>query len=265
MVVLEVNKGRRFMSEIIAVLNQKGGVGKTTTTVNLATYLAKMNKSVLIVDADPQGNATGGLGIDKQAEVTTYQALLGLAQPELAIRETSQAGVMIMPANTNLAAAETELMNQASRETKLKDILHGLQFDYILIDCPPALSLLTINSLVAANWLLVPVQAEYYAMEGLGQLMEVFQRIKQTMNPTLNLLGVLITMYDKRTSLSEQVSGELQKYFGNSMFVTKIPRNVRLAEAPSYGKTIHEHDKWSKGARAYKQFAKEVLKRVQDK
>lgn len=265
MVVLEVNKGRRFMSEIIAVLNQKGGVGKTTTTVNLATYLAKMNKSVLIVDADPQGNATGGLGIDKQAEVTTYQVLLGLAQPELAIRETSQAGVMIMPANTNLAAAETELMNQVGRETKLKDVLSGLQFDYILIDCPPALSLLTINSLVAANWLLVPVQAEYYAMEGLGQLMEVFQRIKQTMNPALNLLGVLITMYDKRTSLSEQVSGELQKYFGNSMFVTKIPRNVRLAEAPSYGKTIHEHDKWSKGARAYKQFAKEVLKRVQDK
>lgn len=250
------------MSNIIAVLNQKGGVGKTTTTINLAAYLAKAGKTVLIVDADPQGNATSGLGIDKQAESTTYQVLLGLVKPEQSIKETSVAGVMIMPANTNLAAAETELMDQPERENRLKQALQGLHFDYILIDCPPALSLLTINALVAAQWLLVPVQAEYYAMEGLGQLMEVFQRVKQTMNPDLNLLGVLVTMYDSRTSLAEQVVAELQKYFGVGVLSTYIPRNVRLAEAPSYGKPISEHDKWSKGARAYKQVAKEVIKRT---
>ncbi len=250
------------MSQAVAILNQKGGVGKTTTTINLAAYLAKMGKSVLIVDADPQGNATSGLGIDKQADATTYQVLLGTAQPAQAIRETQVAGIALMPANTNLAAAEVELMDQPGRETRLKQALDGLNYDYILIDCPPALSLLTVNALVAADWLLVPVQAEYYAMEGLGQLMEVFQRIKQTMNPNLNLLGVLVTMYDSRTSLADQVVGELQKYFGEAVFDALIPRNVRLAEAPSHGKPISEHDKWSKGARAYKKAAKELESRI---
>lgn len=250
------------MTHTIAVLNQKGGVGKTTTTINLGAYLAKTNKSVLIVDADPQGNATSGLGIDKQTDATTYQVLLQMISPEQAIQKTSVQNVWIMPANTNLAAAETELMDQTNREARLKQSLAELHFDYILIDCPPALSLLTINALVAANWLLVPVQAEYYAMEGLGQLMDVFQRVKQTMNPNLNLLGLLVTMYDKRTSLADQVVSELKKYFTTSVFTTQIPRNVRLAEAPSYGKPISEHDKWSKGARAYKQFAKEVTNRV---
>ncbi len=252
------------MSQVIAVLNQKGGVGKTTTTINLAAYLAKMGKTVLIVDSDPQGNATSGLGLDKQTEATTYQVLLGLTTPAQAIVNTPITGVAIMPANTNLAAAEVELMNQVGQESRLKQALVGLQFDYIIIDCPPALSLLTVNALVAANWLLVPVQAEYYAMEGLGQLMDVFQRVKQTMNPNLNLLGVLVTMYDKRTSLAEQVVKELQQYFGTGVFTTQIPRNVRLAEAPSHGKPISEHDKWSKGARAYKQFAKEVVKRAEN-
>lgn len=250
------------MAHTIAVLNQKGGVGKTTTTINLAAYLSKMGKTVLIVDADPQGNATSGLGADKHAETTTYQVLIGQATAAQAVRESSVSGVSIMPANTNLAAAEVELMDQPARESKLKQALDGLQFDYILIDCPPALSLLTINALVAAHWLVIPVQAEYYAMEGLGQLMDVFQRVKQTMNPSLNLLGVLVTMYDSRTSLAEQVATELQKYFGSSVFTTQIPRNVRLAEAPSYGKPISEHDKWSKGARAYKQFAKEIINRT---
>ncbi len=250
------------MAHTIAVLNQKGGVGKTTTTINLAAYLAKTGKTVLIVDADPQGNATSGLGVDKQAETTTYQVLIGQATAAQAVRESSVSGVSIMPANTNLAAAEVELMDQPARESKLKQALDGLQFDYILIDCPPALSLLTINALAAAHWLVIPVQAEYYAMEGLGQLMDVFQRVKQTMNPSLNLLGVLVTMYDSRTSLAEQVATELQKYFGSSVFSTQIPRNVRLAEAPSYGKPISEHDKWSKGARAYKQFAKEIINRT---
>lgn len=250
------------MTHIIAVLNQKGGVGKTTTTINLAAYLAKSNKSVLVVDADPQGNATSGLGINKNGEATTYQVLLGIVKPEQAIKETAFVGINIMPANTNLAAAETELIEQPDREVKLRDVLKNLHYDFILIDCPPALSLLTINALVSANWLLVPVQAEYYAMEGLGQLMDVFQRIKQTLNPGLNMLGVLVTMYNSRTSLAEQVVTELKKYFGPAVMDTQIPRNVRLAEAPSYGKPISEHDKWSKGGRAYKQLAKEVINRV---
>lgn len=251
------------MSHIIAILNQKGGVGKTTTTVNLAAYLAKAGKSVLIVDADPQGNSTSGLGIDKESNFTTYQLLLGLSSVEQTLVDTSVKGVSILPANSNLAAAELELKDHADRESRLKKSLDGLQHDYVLIDCPPALSLLTVNALNAADWLLIPVQAEYYAMEGLGQLMDVFQRVKQTINPNLNLLGVLVTMYDSRTSLAEQVVAELEKYFGEAVFPAQIPRNVRLAEAPSHGKPISEHDKWSKGARAYKQFTKEVIKRVE--
>lgn len=251
------------MSQIIAVLNQKGGVGKTTTTINLAAYLAKAGKTVLIVDADPQGNATSGLGLEKHTEVTTYQVLLGMNKVEQGILQSEVKGVYVLPANTNLAAAEAELIDQPNREARLRDAITALQFDYILIDCPPALSLLTINALVAAQWLLVPVQAEYYALEGLGQLMEVFQKVRQGMNPGLNLLGVLVTMFDGRTSLAEQVVAELQKFFGDSVFKTHIPRNVKVAEAPSYGVPVSEHDKWSKGARAYKQFTREVLSRVE--
>lgn len=250
------------MPQTIAVLNQKGGVGKTTTAINLGAYLAKTGKSVLVVDADPQGNTTSGLSIDKNSEVTTYQVLLGMASSDRALQETSIPGLVVLPANTNLAAAEIELVDQDRREFRLKDALAGLEFDYILIDCPPALSLLTINALVAAHWLLVPVQAEYYAMEGLGQLMEIFQRIKQSLNPDLNLLGVVVTMYNNRTTLGEQVVKELENYFGKALFSTRIPRNVRLAEAPSHGKPISEHDKWSKGARAYKQLTKELTARI---
>ncbi|HUP26460.1 MAG TPA: ParA family protein [Candidatus Limnocylindrales bacterium] len=252
------------MAHIIAVLNQKGGVGKTTTTISLAAYLAKLGKTVLVVDADPQANATSGLGVDKrQLSATTYQVLLASVPAEQAIIPTDYEGIMLLPADANLAGAETELAAQEGRETMLRYVLDNQPYDYILIDCPPALGLLTINALTAATWLLIPVQAEYYAMEGLGQLMEVFQRVRQGLNPDLNLLGVLVTMFDARTSLAEQVVKELEQHFSSSVFKTRIPRNVRLAEAPSYGKPISEHDKWSKGARAYKQFTKEVVSRVE--
>lgn len=253
------------MSHIIAILNQKGGVGKTTTTISLAAYLAKIGKTVLVVDADPQANATSGLGIDKRAVQgkSIYQVLIGLTNSEQVIVPTEFNGIDLFPADTNLASVETELASQKGRETLLKSALDGVQYDYVLIDCPPALGLLTINALVAAQWLLVPVQAEYYAMEGLGQLMDVFQRVRQSMNPSLNLLGIVVTMFDARTSLAEQVVGELNKHFETALFKTEIPRNVRLAEAPSYGKPISEHDKWSKGGRAYKQLTKEVVSRVE--
>ncbi len=251
------------MSHTIAILNQKGGVGKTTTAINLAAYLAKSGKNVLIIDADPQGNATSGLGLDKNnLASSTYEVLLGNAAAREAILETTTIGVNVLPANANLAAAETELANETDRETRLQKNMTQLDYDFIIIDCPPALGLLTVNALVAAHWLLVPVQAEYYAMEGLGQLLSVFQRVKQSFNPRLELLGMVVTMYDKRTSLSDQVVDELKQHFSSSVFETVVPRNVRLAEAPSHGRPISEHDKWSKGARAYKQLTREVLKRV---
>jgi chromosome partitioning protein len=251
------------MTQKIAILNQKGGVGKTTTAINTAAYLQKLGKSVLIVDLDPQGNATSGLGITKaNQEVTTYELLLGEAPLEKAIIE-SESGLLVIPANATLAAAEVELVSTNQREMQLRHVLQTAAYDYILIDCPPSLGLLSINALTAAEWLLIPVQAEYYALEGLSQLLDVVQRIRGSLNPDLELLGVVVTMFDGRTTLSENVYSELKKHFGNKLFETVVPRNVRLAEAPSYGKSIADHDKWSKGARAYKQLAKAVNKRVE--
>lgn len=248
---------------IIAVINQKGGVGKTTTATNLAAQLASASTGVLLVDLDPQGNASSGLGLDKDAiDITSYEVLFGQAGLDQAIQPTGRDGLFVLPANANLAAAEMELVSVPQREFALRTALRPAAYDYIIIDCPPALGLLTINALSAADSILIPVQSEYYALEGLGQLLQTVQRVKEALNPQLDLLGVVLTMFDKRTSLSEQVQTELANHFGDKVFKTVIPRNVRLAEAPSFGKTIFEHDRWSKGARAYKQFSKEVAKRA---
>ncbi len=249
----------------IAVINQKGGVGKTTTAINVAAYMAKTRKKVLVVDLDPQGNATSGLGVAKEkVEGSLYDCLIGQATAAECIYETSQDGVYLLPSQTDLAALELELVGKQGREKLLKQLLSPLEFDYIIIDCPPSLGILTINALTAAHDVLVPVQTEFYALEGLSQLVQMFQKVKQNLNPSLRLLGVVLTMYDSRTSLAEQVVAEVEKHFGKKVFKTRIPRNVRLAEAPSFGRSIAEHDKWSKGARAYKSLTKEVLDRVKE-
>jgi len=251
------------VAHIIAVLNQKGGVGKTTTAINLGAYLARSGRSVLICDADPQGNTTSGLGLDKNTlDATLYDVLFSHSEVDKAIRPTNIKNLFLLPANANLAGAEVELVNTPGRELQLKKVLQFLDYDYIFIDCPPSLGLLSVNALCAATDVLIPVQAEYYAMEGLSQLLATIQQVHQALNPSLNLLGIVITLYDNRTSLSEQVKNELERHFGDKLLSTMIPRNIRLAEAPSFGVSIFEHDKWSKGARAYKGLAKELEKRI---
>lgn len=251
------------MTKIIAVVNQKGGVGKTTTVINVAAQLAGQKKSVLIVDLDPQGNATSGLGIPKESNhQTVHDVLRGQAQAADIAQNTNVAQLFILPANSSLAGAEVELVSASHREFVLANALKNLNYDYVLIDCPPSLGLLTINALTAANLVFIPVQAEYYALEGLSQLLNTVQAVKSSINPNIELLGIALTMFDKRNSLSEQVQTEVANYFGDKLFKTVIPRNVRLAEAPSYGRTIFEHDRWSKGARAYKSLAKELLSRL---
>jgi chromosome partitioning protein len=248
---------------IIAVVNQKGGVGKTTTAISVAAQLANDKSKVLLVDLDPQGNATSGLGVPKEhSKHTTYDVLCRGAPLAGTIQETHVAQLFVLPANANLAGAEVELVGRQQREFALQQVLQqATAYDYVIIDCPPSLGLLTINALTAANSVLIPVQTEYYALEGLSQLLNTIQAVRASTNPRLELLGVALTMFDNRNSLSEQVQKEIAGYFGEKLFKTIIPRNVRLAEAPSYGRTIYEHDRWSKGARAYKALAREIRDR----
>lgn len=248
---------------IIAVTNQKGGVGKTTTAVNVAYYLAKSGKNVLLVDFDPQGNATSGLGIDKrQLQRTVIDALEQTADLQSCIIATKQKRLHLVPTTPQLANAEVELAKGQHKFTRLKQALASHTYDVVIIDCPPSLSLLTVNALIAADSVLLPVQAEFYALEGLGQLLETMQLVRKGLNPQLDLMGVVLTMVDARTTLSQQVQAEVKKHFPGKVFETVIPRNIRLAEAPSHGLPVGAYDRWSKGARAYKMLAKEIEPRV---
>lgn len=253
------------MSVVISITNQKGGVGKTTSAVNLAYYLAKAGKKVLLVDFDPQGNATSGLGVDKdKLNITMSDVMLGKKLLKDTIIATDYKNLWLAPSTPHLANTEAELAQAERRFSRLKVAIESVanQYDFILIDSPPSLSLLTVNGLIAAMYILLPVQAEFYALEGLGQLLETMKLVRKNINPTLDLLGVLPTMINSRTSLSQQVYEEIKQHFPGKVFKQTIPRNIRLAEAPSYGVPIGEYDKWSKGARAYKAVAKEVIERV---
>ena len=250
------------MGKIISVANQKGGVGKTTTTVNLATILAKKGKKVLLIDADPQGNATSGLGVEKEVEFSTYDILVNDTEMKDAMQDTIIKNLKVCPSNINLAGAEVELVAMISREQRLREKLELVtdDFDYILIDCPPSLGLVTLNAFTASNSVLIPVQCEYFALEGLGQLLNTIGLVKKHLNKNIEVEGALLTMYDIRTNLSNQVVKEVKKYFDDKVYKTVIPRNVRLSEAPSYGMPITEYDPKSKGAKSYIKFTKEFLK-----
>ncbi len=253
------------MTQIISVVNQKGGVGKTTTTVSLAAFIGKKRKKVLMIDLDPQGNATSGLGVDKsKIENSTYDVMVNDLPISEAIVGSTAKNVDICPTNINLAGAEVELVGAMSREQILKNAIEEVadNYDYIFIDCPPSLGILTINALTASNNLIIPIQGEYYALEGLSQLVDTVSKVKKKLNKNINILGVVLTMFDKRTQLTRQVRDEVENYFGDKVFKTNIPRNVRLAEAPSHGLAISDYDANSKGGKAYESLANEVLKRT---
>lgn len=253
----------RKMGRVVAVANQKGGVGKTTTAINLGAALAAFDRRIALVDFDPQANATSGLGFSRQKNgANAYDVLLG-AHPREALRETTFPNLWLLPSGRDLVGAEIELVDQARRESKLRDALDKVRddFDFVLVDCPPSLSLLTVNGLTAADSVLVPLQTEYFALEGVTELLESVERVRTVFNPALEIEGILLTMYDERTNLSRQVLDDIRAHFGDLVYETVIPRNVRLGEAPSFGKPVLAYDIKSKGAEAYLSLGKELLKR----
>lgn len=254
-----------LITKVIAVANQKGGVAKTTTAINLSACLAELNRPVLLIDLDPQGNASSGLGVVKnKLSRCIYDVLINDVPLEQVIMKTDQKGLKVVPARIELAGAEIELVTQPLREEKLRNALAAIkhEFDFIIIDCPPSLGLLTLNALTAASDVIIPIQCEYYALEGLTLLMSTLEKVRKHLNPQLNILGALLTMFDARTNLSIQVVDEVKNYFPQKVFRNIVPRNVRLSEAPSHGKAINIYDSRSRGAEVYRELAKEVLERV---
>ncbi len=254
------------MSKVVSIANQKGGVGKTTTAVNLSTILAKKGKKVLLIDADPQGNATSGIGINKEIEKSVYDIIINDVSIKEAAKQTSIKNLTVCPSNINLAGAEVELVSLISRENRLKDKIDEVKedYDYIIIDCPPSLGLVTLNAFTASDSVLIPIQCEYYALEGLEQLINTINLVKRHLNKSIEIEGALLTMFDARTNLSNQVVKEVKRYFEDKVYKTVIPRNVRLSEAPSYGMPITIYDPKSKGAKCYEKLAKEFLSKNQE-
>lgn len=250
------------MGRIISIANQKGGVGKTTTAVNVSAILAKRGKKVMLIDADPQGNASSGLGLEKETENSLYDVLINDVDLESTLQDTNIKTLKVCPSNMNLAGAEVELVSQMSREQRLKEKLDVIKddFDFVIIDCPPSLGLITLNAFTASDSVLIPVQCEYFALEGLGQLLNTINLVKKHLNKSLEVEGAVLTMYDMRTNLSNQVVKEVKRYFEDKVYKTVIPRNIKLSEAPSYGMPITLYDPKSKGARAYEKLAREILK-----
>ena len=253
------------MAKILAFANQKGGIGKTTSAINVAAGIGLLGKKVLLVDLDPQGNSTSGVGVNKRAvKATSYDVLISRAEAADALLKTPYDNLYIMPANMNLAAAEFELVSVTGREKRLDNALSACKnaFDYIIVDCPPSLGILTINALAASDGLIIPMQCEYFALEGLSQLAMTAKQCKKLYNPRLEITGIIITMYNGRLNLTLQVLEELKKYYGDKLISTPVPRSVRLSEAPSYGKPIQYYDRFSKGALAYNDIAKEIVGRI---